>query len=761
MWPFTQKVRQRRLEVRKNIPTQRGAGWRRFVKSGGPASVAIALVFFAAASALSVWPVEDFPYRLGKVADKKFARVAFQARDDVETEKAREDAGNRVPVQYICNDTFLDDIETQLRNLPAQFKTLDTPEKVTDDLRKQFRLDSMEQIRAFDRFAAGPDAGRWQNAVSATVAELGRRVILSPKDHEESLRYGSRRVELLRAGSPPAERLPGPIVATNDANGVREAASRAAESFRPLGEGAAQRVTTYLWDTILSGRPTYRLDAIRTEKAIEEARNSVAPVMQHYPIDTVIFKGGPVEKSDLATLAAEYWAWKDYQAQNDPLYALRISAGRAGATLLVVIAMAGYILLYQPRIIIKHLRGVALAGLMFLMLALAKLMADWAGWNPYLAVGAATMGAVIVTIAYDRRFALATGSLLAMLMVIMLRQNIGFLLTLLAPVTMSVLLLREIRTRSKLVEVGAFGAIAAFLTAAITQLARGWPLDARLITDCGWAGGSVIAVGFLTQGLLPLIEQTFRIATSMTLLEWCDANKKLLKRLAIEAPGTYNHSLLLGTLCEAAAEAIGARGLLARVGAYYHDIGKINKPEYFVENQFDSPSKHAKLSPAMSLLIITGHVKDGLEMAREYGLPPVLYEFITCHHGTTLVQYFYHAATEQRRHAGTDRLPEEIEFRYSGPKPHSKEVAILMLADATESAVRAMSDPTPNRIEAQAHAIVTARLMDGQLDECDLTLREVHQIEESLVKSLCGMYHGRIAYPSAERQARPAQTARA
>ncbi len=227
--------------------------------------------------------------------------------------------------------------------------------------------------------------------------------------------------------------------------------------------------------------------------------------------------------------------------------------------------MAGYIVLYQPRIIRKPLRAVALAALILSMLALAKLMVSWAGWNPYLAVGAATMGAVIITIAYDQRFALASGSLLSLLMVLMLRQDIGFLLTLLAPVTVSVLMLREIRTRSKLIEVGAFAAIAAFITAAVTQLARGWPLDARLITDCGWAGGAVIAVGFLTQGLLPMIESTFRIATSMTLLEWCDANKKLFKRLAIEAPGTYNHSLLLGTLCEAAAEAIGARGLLARV----------------------------------------------------------------------------------------------------------------------------------------------------------------------------------------------------
>ena len=231
----------------------------------------------------------------------------------------------------------------------------------------------------------------------------------------------------------------------------------------------------------------------------------------------------------------------------------------------------------------------------------------------------------------------------------------------------------------------------------------------------------------------------------------------------MEGPGTYNHSLQLGAMCEAAAEAIGARGLLARVGAYYHDIGKINKPAYFIENQDGMASKHAKLSPAMSLLIIIGHVKDGIEMAREYGVPKVLHEFIATHHGTTLVQYFYEAATQQRK-SDTDRAPDEMEFRYPGPKPQSKESAILMLADAAESSVRSMSEPTPGRIENQVHTMVSRRLMDGQLDECELTLREVHQIEASLIKSLCSMYHARIAYPTpagqkpsaGERQARQA-----
>jgi len=311
----------------------------------------------------------------------------------------------------------------------------------------------------------------------------------------------------------------------------------------------------------------------------------------------------------------------------------------------------------------------------------------------------------------------------------------------------SVFQLHEIRTRSKLIAVAAITACIVYAATWAVSLATALPWRFALVNGAQAAGGAMLA-GFVVQGILPVIERVFRVVTSMTLLEWCDASKPLLKRLAMEAPGTYNHSLQLGTMSESAAESIGARGLLARVGAYYHDIGKINKSTYFIENQADSDSKHARLSPAMSLLVITGHVKDGLELAREYGLPPVLHEFIASHHGTTLVEYFYHAATQQRKDQ-SEPVPDEVEFRYPGPKPKSKEAAILMLADAAESSVRALSEPTPSRIENQVHMMVTRRLMDGQLDECDLTLREVHTIETSLVKSLCGFYHARIAYPSA------------
>jgi len=257
----------------------------------------------------------------------------------------------------------------------------------------------------------------------------------------------------------------------------------------------------------------------------------------------------------------------------------------------------------------------------------------------------------------------------------------------------------------------------------------------------------------IIQSLLPIIEKVFKIATSMTLIDFSDMNNELLKRLAMEAPGTFSHSLLVGSVAETAAEAIGRNGLLCRVGAYYHDIGKINKPNYYVENELGSSSRHKELSPAMSQLIIVGHVKDGVEMAREYKIPAVLRQFIDTHHGTTLIEYFFHEAKKQQNAKnGKEGPPAESEFRYTGPKPKTKEAAIVMLADSSEGALRSTPDITPKKIETIIHNIAMKRLQDGQFDECELSLRELSQIEASMSKSFAGHYHGRIAYPGQEEQ---------
>ena len=360
--------------------------------------------------------------------------------------------------------------------------------------------------------------------------------------------------------------------------------------------------------------------------------------------------------------------------------------------------------------------------------------------------------AVIIAIAYEQRVALAFGLLHAIMMAFALELPVGMVGVSAVGVAVAVWQLHEIRDRNTIIRMGVVDSAAMALATSILGLVTlpiSLPAIEQSSGDAIWAGFGGLLVGGVTLFILPTIERLFDITTGMTLIELRDPKQPLLRQLQQRAPGTYNHSLNVASLGEAAADAIGADSLLTYVGALYHDIGKMNKPEYFVENQVPGINKHDKLSPAMSLLIIVGHVKDGMELAREFNLPRSLHHFIEGHHGTTLVEYFYHRAKVQAEEGeeGAVAKPEEIEYRYPGPRPRTPEVAILMLCDAVESASRSMSEPTPSRIEAMVREIATKRLMDGQFDECDLTLQELAAIVETVSKSLAAIFHGRVAYP--------------
>jgi len=374
---------------------------------------------------------------------------------------------------------------------------------------------------------------------------------------------------------------------------------------------------------------------------------------------------------------------------------------------------------------------------------------------PELVLLPSLIAASVTAIAYPRRFAVGAMCILAVLTATVVRNHLPFLLMLLLGVAATIYQLDEVRSRTKLLKVGAVAGLAVMGACAGGGLSEGQTLE-YLLQHSLWAGGCALMAAFVLSGTLPFIERMFHVATSLTLLEWRDPTRVLLQLLAREAPGTYNHSLVLGTLAEAACERIGANGLLAQVGALYHDIGKISRAAYFTENQEGRISRHENLAPTMSLLIILGHVKDGLEMARQYRLPRVLHEFIAEHHGTTVVRYFHRAATEKQPLVASGRHDREVaesDFRYGGPKPRTRESAVLMLCDGVEGAVRALSEPTVGRIEGTVHQIVTDRLNDGQFDDCDITMREIGLVEQSLVKSLCGLYHGRVAYPRARGKA--------
>jgi putative nucleotidyltransferase with HDIG domain len=411
----------------------------------------------------------------------------------------------------------------------------------------------------------------------------------------------------------------------------------------------------------------------------------------------------------------------------------------------ISIGMSLYLYHYQSHILDKTTRIVALTSLFWILLAITHVFSFEDQWKP-LSVGTAVACAIILTIAYDQRFAIGMIMFYTMLAAFSVDQiaSVELLLIMVAGALSCCFSLREIRTRKKLIEVSLVATIVVFLTATALGIVQDKPANIYFL-HAGVAAAATFVVGIFIQAFLPIIEQAFGIATSMTLMDYSDANQPLLRKLAMDAPGTFSHSLLIGSIAEAAAETIGANGLLCRVGAYYHDIGKTHKPAYFIENQMGSVSRHDQLSPAMSQLVIAGHVKDGIEIAKEFGLPAVLRQFIETHHGTTLMEYFYHEAKKkQDEKQGTIS---DSEFRYPGPKPRSKEAAIVMLADAVESACRSLADHTPAKVETLVHGLAMKRLQDGQFDECDLTLRELSRIETGLSKSLAAHHHGRIAYP--------------
>ncbi len=308
--------------------------------------------------------------------------------------------------------------------------------------------------------------------------------------------------------------------------------------------------------------------------------------------------------------------------------------------------------------------------------------------------------------------------------------------------------MRRITVRTAVLRVGLIVGVVNIMSILAMKMAQGHltGLDSLYDGALGFGGG--VLSGLLVLGLAPLLEP-LGYTTNIKLLELANLNHPLLKKLAMEAPGTYHHSIMVGNIAEAAAEQIGANPILARVGAYYHDIGKVDKttrPSYFIENQLRGPNPHDKLEPSMSALILVAHVKHGVEKAREYRLGTPIIDIIQQHHGTNLIRYFFNKALER---AGRDhQTVQEDKYHYSGPRPQSKEAALVMMADTAEAACRTLAEATPARIQKTVQMLITGLFSEGQLDQSTLTLKDLHAVTKSFVRALQGIYHARIEYPA-------------
>ncbi len=651
---------------------------------------------------------------VGQVARKDLAAPST-AVNTAETERLREEASrhkvlevNEDPSYYLMNPAIVLRVEENLTGILNLLRSGIAPEPVEDS-----------------GFETVPDV--------LSVSEIDRRLIRDWK-----MEIPKNTLEAVVSLSFPefdqfAQTTSNLVLTTMEERISEDGLRDARDSFEATVEASNLRGEPAHAATIMGRQliqPNLVLDTEKVNQARQEAMNSVEPVriMQ----GEIIVRKGDVVRSEHVSVLQDVGLIKTGRA-----YGVLV-----GMTLLVLAMMALLgIFLYQNRPeLLKNNTLLALVGsVLVAMFFIGRLFSliNWPG-APYLNPSA--LVGLLLTLLIDARVASISTVVIAVLLGLIHEMNWTITLITLVGGLAAVLSISRVSQRTDVMRAGFIvGGVNFFLMIALGLV--GQSTDLILLSYLGLLAG--VFASIVTIGALPYLESLFKITSPIRLLELSNPNHPLLRRLMLEAPGTYHHSILVGNLAEAAAEAIGADGLLARVGSHYHDIGKLKRPYFFVENQVGMDNPHDKMAPSLSTLIITSHVKDGLELASEFKLPNVVTQFIGQHHGTDLVRFFYHRASESSEGDSV----EERDFRYPGPKPHGKEVAIVSLADATEAAVRSISKPNPGKIEGLVRKIIKDRLNSGELDESDLTFQDMDKIANSFVKVIMGMYHSRVEYP--------------
>ncbi|HEV3144858.1 MAG TPA: HDIG domain-containing protein [Gemmataceae bacterium] len=508
-----------------------------------------------------------------------------------------------------------------------------------------------------------------------------------------------------------------------------------------VGETCSNDIRVRTGFSLVNGPQTERLrEELQEQTGSAEARPPAVTVVEEYPAGTPIVKRGqPIKVSELALLREEANAYLRTLHSADHF---RHTFSLLAINLLLCSFVALYVSRYQPHLAkrLSQLVGITIQAVGTLCLAL---LVSRSPWNA--AVLPLTLSAMIYTVVFPAPFALLLSFSLSLVTVISLGTGTEQVLILMGGLAPAALMPRGINARSQVIKVAAMAGLAYVITTGACYLLTEQTIRFTAIDATRSFFWSLLA-GFILGGAIPLVERAYGVVTDVSLMELADSSHPLLQDLIRRAPGTYTHSMTMATLAESAAKEIGANPLLTRVGCYFHDIGKMVKPQYFVENQ-NGYNRHDQLEPAMSVLVIIGHVKDGVALAEQHHLPRPVIDAIQQHHGTTLVEYFFREALRLQEQNGHGSAELEFAFRYPGPKPQSREIAIVMLADAVESASRALTNPTPASLRKLVHDLLMKRLLDGQFEESGLTLTELHRIEESISKSVIALYHVRIQYP--------------
>jgi putative nucleotidyltransferase with HDIG domain len=496
-------------------------------------------------------------------------------------------------------------------------------------------------------------------------------------------------------------------------------------------------------------RPSLTYNQQETELRRQQAFDEVTPVLfQVKKGEMIVREGERVSAAQIAKLRALREIGRDNRT-------LQIAIGLLISILVFYAAAHRFvhasIRKYNPDI--RDLLFLACTALVFFVLVKVSLVVstglastvEFIDLTSYYYAIPFAMGAMLVRIVLNSETALVFSVCVSWLVGVLFGNNLFIALYVLASSLIGAHGVHHCKERSNLYRAGLWVALVNAGMLFGIHLMAGKPLDLQLLYKVGLGlfGGLLSAV--VVNGIIPLVESIFKYTTDIKLLELANMNSPILRELMVQAPGTYHHSMIVGSLVESAAEEIGANPLLSRAAAYYHDIGKIRKPLYFIENSGGQRNKHDKLAPSMSALILTSHVKDGVELARERKLGGPIIDIIQQHHGTAQIKFFYEKAKEQAD-PGMEQI-DERDYRYHGPKPQTREAALIMLADSVEAASRTLSDPTPARIQGMVKKLINNIFIDGQLEECDLTLKDLHLIARSFNRVLGGIFHNRIDYP--------------
>lgn len=486
--------------------------------------------------------------------------------------------------------------------------------------------------------------------------------------------------------------------------------------------------------TIISNsyiKPNLFLDEDKTQEMRDSAERKVSPVI--IKKDQIIAKEGePVTKEQLQMLE-DLGLLDNNNSSNWFIY-----INLAVLIFIILFIEAFYLYRYHEKLFKDNSKLILIFLLNVISLILARSIYII---SPFL-IPLACMPMLLILL-IDDRVSLFISILNCILISVVVQFNTQITLISVTSALLPAIVLRKMQMRNDILYSSIYIAVInAIITFSVGFLNSNNVIDVLTITGFSFLGACISAI--LTVGFLPFLESVFDIVTTVKLLELSNPNQPLLKRLLMEAPGTYHHSILVANIAEVAAENIGGNPVLTRVCAYYHDIGKIMRPYFFKENQIGNDNPHDKISPNLSALVIISHVKEGLELAREYKLPKTIQDTIAEHHGTTLVKYFY---ITMKNSSENPKDVNEDNFKYPGPIPKTKENAVIMMADCVEASVRSISNPTKGKIEEMVNNIIRDRLNEGQLDNCDLTLKDIDIIRKSFLKTLNGIYHQRIEYP--------------